>query len=237
MQRFFLSPRDFENDTVTITDPELVHQFTRVLRLQVGALVILLDNTNTEYKAKITNIRRNTLALQVVERYLGKAEPRQKLTLYQALPKSPAKLEQIVQHGTEVGITRFVPLLTERTEVQSLRNITRLKKIIRESAEQSERGILPELSEPVGLQELLKNPPEGVNLIGDSFGSPPLLATLLPKLQKAMLLNIFIGPEGGFSESEIKVSKKVGVLPCSLGPRILRTETAGVAVASAILFG
>ncbi len=237
MQRFFLPASAFEKDKVVVTDPDVIHQFSRVLRLQTGDQVILLDNTGTEHQAKITNLRKNALDLQVVASYPSEAEPQQKLTLYQALPKAPAKLEQIVQHGTEIGITRFVPLLTERTEVQSMRNIKRLEKIIRESAEQSERGILPELGELVKLTELLKKPPEGVSLIGDSFGSPPLLSNLLSKLREAPLLNIFIGPEGGFSEAEIEAAEKVGILPCSLGPRILRTETAGVAVASAILFG
>lgn len=238
MQRLFLPPEVFlDAPAVSLTDPDLLHQLSRVLRLQPGARVLLLDGLGAEHETELLAFSKSEIKGQILATHASHGEPQQFVTLFQALPKSPAKFEAICQHGTEVGISRFVPILTERTDVQGVRNPDRLARIIREAAEQAERGIVPELTESIHLTELLQNLPAGKNLIGDSFGTPILFNKLLPALKNESLINIFIGPEGGFSSDEINAAKSVGIEPFSLGKRILRAETAGVAVASALFFG
>jgi 16S rRNA (uracil1498-N3)-methyltransferase len=236
MQHFFVPPASIRDTEVVLTDPDIIHQLSRVLRVQEGEKIVLLDNSGAEFEVKINEINKNEIRGKILSQKQNQAEPAIQITLFQALTKSPDRFEQVVQHGTEVGITKFVPIITERTEAQSLRKPERLQRIIREAAEQSERGIVPELTEPTTLDKLFKAPPAGVSIIGDSYSPKPLLAELLPKLKQAKHINLMIGPEGGFSEREITTAEKAGIQKFSLGLRILRAETAGVAVASAILF-
>ena len=235
MHRFFVSP-SLIIKTAFLNEPDIVHQIYKVLRKKSGDQIILCDNTGTEYIAEITEISKKEVRGKIIEKRENQAEPEIKITLYQALPKNPAKFEQVLQHGTEIGITKFVPILTERTEVQKLRNIERAKRIIRESAEQSERGKLPELAEPIRWNDIWKNPPTGLNLVADSYTFDPLLNKLLPKIKNEKFINIFVGPEGGFTKTEIGLAAGAKARCFSLGPRILRTETAGLSIASAILF-
>lgn len=235
MQRFFVTPESIQGQEAILTDPDIIHQLSRVLRVQENEKIILLDNSGTEFEVKLTAINKTEIKGEVLSQKQNQAEPVIQITLFQALTKSPERFEQVVQHGTEVGIVKFVPIITERTEVQKIRNPERLRRIIREAAEQSERGIIPELTDPVQTR-FIASPKEGTSIIGDSYSQKPLLSELLPELKKAQQINIFIGPEGGFSEAEIQAAQKAGIQKFSLGPRILRTETAGIAVASTILF-
>lgn len=236
MQRFFVDPSSIQVQEAVLTDPDIIHQLSRVLRVQEGEKIVLLDNSGAEFEVKINEINKNEIRGKILSQKQNQAEPAIQITLFQALTKSPDRFEQVVQHGTEVGIVRFVPIITERTEAQSIRKLERLQRIICEAAEQSERGITPELAEPITLDNLFKNPAKESSIIGDSYSPKPLLAELLPKLKQEKQINLFIGPEGGFSEREIAAAEKAGIQKFSLGPRILRAETAGVAVVSAILF-
>lgn len=236
MHRFFLPPDCFDEDDVSITDPELIHQLSRVLRCGKGDRIICLDGLGSECVVELASFAKDEIAGLTVSRQPSTAEPPIFITLYQALPKKPALFEEVLQHGTEVGISRFVPLLSERTEMQSIKNTERAARILREAAEQSERGIVPELVAPMHLIDIIQDSPNGLNIIADSYCSEPLLADLLKDKPKESLINIFVGPEGGFSEAEITAACAAGCHSFSLGPRILRTETAGVAIVSAILF-
>lgn len=237
MQRFFVSPEALATDTIELSSPELVHQLTRVLRVKIGIRIMLLDGMGVEVTAEVVGSTKHVIELRVLERRQNTAEPHVFVTLFQAIPKKPALFEEILAHGTEVGISRFVPIISVRTEVRDIRNRQRCERILRESAEQSERGIIPTLTNTQTLEHICKNPPTGASIIGDSFGSPPLLSTLTPTLRVEKELNIFVGPEGGFTADEIMGATNVGFQPISLGQQILRTETAGIAMTSAVLFG
>jgi len=236
VHRFFLPPDCFDEDDVSITDPELIHQLSRVLRCGKGDQVVCLDGLGSECVTELLTFAKDEITGQVISRQPSKAEPPVFITLYQALPKKPSLFEEVLQHGTEVGISRFVPLLSARTEMQSVKNTERAARILREAAEQSERGIVPELVEVVSFEATIQNPPDGLNIIADSYCSEPLLGELFTDRRKKPLINIFVGPEGGFAESEIAAATAAGWKNFSLGPRILRTETAGVAIVSTILF-
>jgi 16S rRNA (uracil1498-N3)-methyltransferase len=237
MHRFYLSSSNINGNKIEIVDPDLLHQLTRVLRVRSGSQAILFDGrSSTELVAEFTEITKNKVRGEIIERQTNSSEPTLKITLFQALPKQQARFEEILQHGTEVGISHFVPIISERTEAKGLRNFARLQRIMIEATEQSNRTRVPTLSEALNFDQALKNL-TGTHIIGDSFGAPPLLSTVLPSIRNAKELGIWIGPEGGFTSEEIIKAGNQGIQPISLGPRILRLETAGLAISSAILFG
>ncbi|MCF7846432.1 MAG: 16S rRNA (uracil(1498)-N(3))-methyltransferase [Candidatus Peribacteraceae bacterium] len=237
MQRFFVPPGSIFDEEFVLRDAETVHQIRKVLRMQTGEKIILLDNSGFEFLAEILEIKKNEIDLKILDKHENQSEPELKINLFQALPNSPAKFEEILKHGTEVGIAGFFPIISERSELRKLRNPERLQKILKEAAEQSERGLIPTLAEPIKLAKVWDEPPAGLNLIADSFSLKPLLKEFFGEITEVGVTNIFVGPEGGFSEKEIEAARKFDAQTFSLGPRILRTETAGVAIASAIFFG
>jgi 16S rRNA (uracil1498-N3)-methyltransferase len=234
MHRFFISPDASLKQKFTIRDTAIIHQISKVLRMQVGEKIILLDNTGFEFLCEIQEINKKTISVNIIAKNQNQNEAKIKINLFQALPNKQNKFEEILKHTTEIGISQFFPIITERSS-HKLRNFTRLQKILRESAEQSERGMIPVLAEVKKFEQAL-NSLKGFSLIADSFCAEPLLSKLLPKIRMKKIVNIFVGPEGGFSKREIDFAKNNRILPFSLGGRILRTESAGVAVASAILF-
>ncbi len=208
--------------------------------MQAGEKIILLDNSGAEFECELEEIGKNKVSGKILEKRVNGAEAKTEITLYQALPKNMSKFEEILKNGVGVGIAKFVPLLSSRCEkscIARFRNPARLEKIIRENTEQSERTKLPEITGVVKFEELWAEQPVDLNLVGDSFCEEPLLSSLLPKIRSEKKINLFIGPEGGFSAEEIELMKTKNAQTFSLGKRILRTETAGVAIASAIIFG
>lgn len=243
--RFFVAPACIQLEGVVISEPYQVHQISRVLRMKPGDSLIVVDGKGTDRLVKIMEITRDAVRCRHVDQWPSKGEPAMRIRLFQAIPKSPAKFEEVLRHGTEIGVSEFYPLLTEHGEVSALRKRERMEAILREAAEQSERGRIPVLGPELSLRDILHTGwPVGLEasytLMAHSTREPlPLLRDLLKKksLQEAPRLNLLIGPEGGFSEEESRQASDHGFLVFSLGHRILRTETAGVAVVSAILLG
>jgi 16S rRNA (uracil1498-N3)-methyltransferase len=242
MQRFFIPPDSIVDENFVLRNAETVHQIRKVLRMHEGENILLLDNSGAEFLCEIQEISKKEVSLKILDKRENQSEPEIKINLFQALPKNQNKFEEILKNGVAVGISRFIPIITERCSrdaihrVSGLKNIPRLEKIIQENAEQSERGILPVLDETQKFAKVFDELPAGLSLIADSFTSEPLLAELLPEIRELPQVNIFVGPEGGFSEKEILLAQKNQVGSFSLGPRILRTETASIAIASTILF-
>ncbi|MBI4991837.1 MAG: 16S rRNA (uracil(1498)-N(3))-methyltransferase [Candidatus Harrisonbacteria bacterium] len=228
LYRFFIDSKAVSGNRIIVTDKEVISQMKKVLRLKTGDDLILLDNSGKEYKTKIQELGQNLMRGEILETSENKNEPELKVTLYQALCKKD-KFEWILQKGTEVGILEFVPVITERTEKLGL-NFERAEKILKEAAEQSERGMIPKLSEAQNFEDVIKNL-TGEKILLDKSGISIKNYTLTPK---PYTLNVLVGPEGGWTEQELKVAKENGVKIVSLGSRVLRTETAGM-VAVAIL--
>jgi 16S rRNA (uracil1498-N3)-methyltransferase len=245
IHRFFVTPSAIHEDGVVVSDREQVHQMSRVLRMEAGDSLIVLNGKGTEYLVKIMSVSKEQILCRHVDQWPAKGEPSLSIRLFQAIPKSPSKFEEVLRHGTEIGVSEFYPLLTHHGEVSELRKRERMETILRESAEQSERGRIPVLGPEISLKDVLNTSwpvglEAGTTLMAHSAREPlPLLAELLQKntLQEASTLNLLIGPEGGFSDAEALRAEEKGFLVFSLGPRILRTETAGIAVVSAILLG
>lgn len=241
LHRFFVEPKMLLGKPIILKDGETVHQLFRVLRKQVGDTVILLDNTGMEYEAKILKITPQEVVLQHGAKQKCKGEPEIYIRLLQGIPKNPAKFEEVLRHGTEVGITEFYPLLTEHTEVPFLRKRERMMLILKEAAEQCERWKIPILGPETDFSQLLKGglPAElqaDVTLFAYAREKEILLSSLLPSLKKTKIINLIIGPEGGFSDHEVEMARERGFTLFGLGSRILRTETAGPVIAGIVLY-
>lgn len=234
MQRFFVLPETLAWDFFRTREKSFCHQITRVLNLAPGAEILVLNNTGTEFRIQLTEVTRKKVVGKILEQSQNSTEPQLQLTLFQALPKKISKFEQLLRSATEVGVTEFRPLLTERTEVKGLARPERLERILREAAEQSGRGLIPRLTAVQKFSAILETP--GFKLLADSFCLQPLLPKFLPQIARQKQVGILLGPEGGFSEREVQAAQVAGIPNFSLGPRVLRVETAGVGIASRILF-
>lgn len=220
LHRFFVAPDLLAADRVPLPSA-IDRQVRKVLRLTDGDRVVLLPGDGTQ---AICRLEGTDCVLE--ERGPVASEPRHRLTIVQALLKGDA-LEEVVQHATEIGVAAFRLIITERCVARDIspRKLERLRSIAREAAEQSERGIVPSIDEPVPLAAavapgsvLLFERHQGVGLSG--LGAPSA---------------VVIGPEGGFSRAEVKVAEEAGMTLAGLGPRILRSQTVATAAAAVIL--
>jgi 16S rRNA (uracil1498-N3)-methyltransferase len=217
------------------------HQIAKVLRLRPGECVLVLDNVGWLYEVTLVDVAGDAVRGTVRTRHLAPGEPRTKLTLYPALLKAD-RLEFAFQKCTEIGVSAFVPVLSDRCDVGAMTSTDkqrRWERIIAEAAEQSERGRMPQLF-PVVLFPQACEQVRGLSLIACERGERRNLRDeITGRLgggsgQRLFAVNLFVGPEGGFSGEEIACATGYGIIPIGLGPRILRAETASV-VGTALL--
>ena len=220
VHRFFVDPSEATGERFALP-ASIERQVRTVLRLRDGERVVLLTGDGSEAICRLEGD-----ALAVEERRASAGEPRHRLTIVQALLKGDA-LEEVVRHGTEVGVAEFRLVVTERSIARELspRRLERLRAIAREAAEQSERGSIPAVRAPVGLRDALA---AGAVLLLERHEARRLSEVGPPA-------TVIIGPEGGFSPSEVDAATAAGVELAGLGARILRSETVAVAAAAAIL--
>jgi len=207
--------------------------------MQPGENIIVLDNSGMEFLITLTGIAKDGVEGQILSQQPAQGEPGLQLTLYQGTLKGQ-KFEWVLQKGTELGVSRFVPTICQRSVVNNTEALTkkysRWQQISREAAEQSRRGKLPHLAQPLSLTEAIQHA-RSIPMIlmpwEEAVG--PTLKKILAK-EKVNAVAIFIGPEGGFTKEEVAIVREVGGQIIRLGPRILRAETAGLAICAAILY-
>jgi 16S rRNA (uracil1498-N3)-methyltransferase len=241
MHRFFVSPQAFASQPVVLAGDQ-AHQIRRVLRLRLGERVTLLDGQGFAYEAILIALGETDAKLQVVRRWEVEGEPRAHVTLFQAVLKGD-NFTWALQKGTEVGVSRFVPTICARNVVDDLDAAEgkreRWARIIQEAAEQCGRGRLPELAPAELLPQALSYPSveRALRLIAWEGEQVNRLRDILAgcNFTDGARIEMFIGPEGGFTEDEVASARRYGVQPVTLGPRILRAETAGVVAATLIL--
>jgi 16S rRNA (uracil1498-N3)-methyltransferase len=220
IQRFF-GNFDFSQKNITVEDDGFYNQIKNVLRLKAGGKIILCDGKANDAECTISSIGDKGVLLKVDEVFRNENESQLKLTAYCSILKRE-NFELIAQKLTELGVFKIVPIICKNTIKQSLKK-ERLEVIIREAAEQSGRGIIPELSEAKDFKEVVKSAKKnGPVIIFDLSGEEDNLSN------NTQNISMFIGPEGGWDKSEIDFAKKNELKIFSLGKLTLRAETAAI---------
>jgi 16S rRNA (uracil1498-N3)-methyltransferase len=232
LHRFFVPAGSFAGETVTLSG-EPLHHLRTVLRLGPGSEVLLLDGLGHCCRARLAAVGRDRATAVVGDRWVEEEHPCP-LRLLQALPKGD-KFELVLQKGTELGVTTFQPVLSGRAVSRPETGRTaRWERIVGEAARQSRRPRLPQLAPLLPLAAALAAVNEPLRLVLWEKGARPLAAAL--PAQPPAGVALLVGPEGGFAAAEIAAVGAAGFVPVHLGPRILRTETAGLAVAAVLQY-
>lgn len=240
MRRFFIDENAVSEGTVTIKGNLFCHM-TRVLRLKIGTRVILCDGVGRSHTGIIEAIGRESLSVRLEESSSEQAPPeRPFITLYQGLPKG-SKMEFILQKNTELGADAFVPFVSERSVAKLPRDreserLERWRKIILEAARQSGRAILPALSPVMNLSEALAASDQELKILLWEEEKGNRLKSVFGSRTVPKSVAVIVGPEGGLSAEEASAAAAAGFIPVSFGPRILRTETAGIALTAILQF-
>lgn len=238
MHKFFTPKYLIEENKATIKGDDVRHIY-KVLRLQKGEKVVINDLEGTEYLGEILEVNKTEATVKIIEKLDINNESPLQIYLFQGMPKA-AKMDLIVQKGVELGIRKITPIITSRVDIKlkgEFKKLDRLNKIALEASKQSKRTIIPEVVEPVEWSDFIEQIKE-MDLIvvpyenQNGYGIKNMISDVNNKSIKNVA--IVIGPEGGFEETEIEELKAIDSYIVTLGPRILRTETAGF-TATAIL--
>jgi 16S rRNA (uracil1498-N3)-methyltransferase len=238
--RFILIDATLVDGAEIALPDDVAHQARDVLRLATGATLALLDGRGGQWPATLTTVSRAGVRARLGARESAAGEPRTRVVLYQGLLKA-AKFEWVLQKGTELGVAAFVPLHTERAvtgaEDVGASKRARWLRILTEATEQCGRARVPDLAEPRTLADAARAlPPGALALIPwEREHATALRAALAATGAAPPAIHLFIGPEGGFAQSEVALARECGVRPVSLGPRILRAETAAIVAAALAL--
>ncbi len=240
MRRFFIS-KDMLSDGNAVITGNLFRHMTKSLRLKIGTKIMLTDEDGGCYAGLITGIDRECLTASV-EKSVPEPDngtgPR--ITLYQALPKG-SKMEFILQKGTELGVFEVVPFVAGRsiprlTKDREKERLERWRRIAMEAARQSNRPAFPEISPIMDFTEVISSSAQSVKLMLWEEEQSNGLKRLLADLPVPGSVALMVGPEGGFTRGEADAAIAGGFIPVSLGRRILRTETAPIAVLAILQF-
>ena len=239
MHMFFVRPEQIREGRVAITGEDVNH-IRNVLRMKPGERVRVSDETDFCGQCRVEALMEDRIVLTVEEEAPSTELPAG-ITLFQGLPKGD-KMDWIVQKNTELGVQRIVPVAMKRSVVRlegkkAGARVSRWQAVAQSAGKQAGRTRLPEVSPVVSFAEALKEA-SGMDLLllpYESAEGMTAARNLLGQARPGMRIGILIGPEGGFEPSEVEAAVQAGWNVLSLGPRILRTETAGMAVAAALM--
>ena len=243
MQRFFVEPYQIEEEAHRIhingTD---VNHIKNVLRMKCGEDVWISDGGDKEYHCQIEELGEDEVLLHILYAQEPEYELPNKLYLFQGLPKAD-KMELIIQKAVELGAFSVIPVETKRCVVKldvkkAAKKVVRWQQIAESAAKQSKRMLIPHVHEVITFKEALKYAESmDIRLIPYELAKGmPETKEILAAIEPGQSIGIFIGPEGGFEEKEVKAAIEGGAKPITLGRRILRTETAGLAILSVLMF-
>lgn len=236
MRRFFVPEGLLDSPQITLPK-EVAHHIKTVLRLRLGADVLLCDGRGQCCHAQIETLSSNGGTVVVLDQWF-EGETALKFDLIQALP-SGDKFDLILQKNTELGVAKFQPVITDRCQFSVPANkiakrIERWQRIVNEAARQSGRGWLPQVDPPLAFEQAVSQCQAKLKLILWEEATLPIRDTLPSQPPESVA--VVVGPEGGLSSTEVDVAIKHGFVPVGLGPRILRTETAGFALSAILQF-
>lgn len=238
MHRFFVEPSQIQKDEIEIRGGDVNH-IRNVLRMRTGDELLVSDGYGNEYQCRIRVCAEDMICTDILKRRRIESELPCRITLFQCLPKGD-KMELIIQKAVELGVYEIIPVITKNAVVKldakkERSRLERWQAISESAAKQSGRSKIPKVEKVMLLKEALEMA-EGLDRILIPYENQSGIDTMRKALEETgedtRSIAVFIGPEGGFDESEILLAKEQGAVPVSLGRRILRTETAGLAILS-----
>lgn len=240
MHRIFVTPAEVHRHRIELRNRDEVHHLTRVLRAKLGEPIVCIDGAGVAYHGTISEIGRQSVTVEVTDTRT-EAPPAIQITIAQALITAE-RFEWALQKLTELGVTRIIPLITERTIVriekkQESLKLERWRRICREAAKQCGWSFLPEVTPPMHLSRALAAcGSEAMRLLPTLCLPGPPLSDVLGGARGLREVCVFIGPEGDFTPEEAREAATRGAQAVSLGSRTLRTETASIAVAAILQY-
>ncbi|MBO4384579.1 MAG: 16S rRNA (uracil(1498)-N(3))-methyltransferase [Clostridia bacterium] len=236
MRRFFAEKIDIA-DGKAVLSPDEARHIRNVLRMKTGDEVLLFDGSGTEYRSVITDFSGDSVTLDILGRGVSSADPEVHVTLFQCLPKQ-GKMELIIQKCVELGVYAVVPTVSKRCVVKldgKEQKLQRYNRVSMEASKQCGRADIPEVKGPAELSSIDAKAFDVVLLAYENETVTTLKKALMDagKIRSAAVV---IGPEGGFEPAEAEMLISKGAVPVSLGRRILRTETAGMAALAQIMY-
>ena len=241
MSRFFVDASDVGDRTIDIVSREDIRHITKVLRLSAGDRIEVSDSAQWEYEAEIISVEDTCVEARILDKQKFAREPQVHVTLFQGIPKQ-SKMETVVQKCVELGVYSIVPVFTERTVVADKGNFEkkrqRWQKVSAEAVKQCRRGIIPQIGRELKFQQMIQQL-SAFDLVVFPYENETgktIKDSLRGLAQKPEKVALIIGPEGGFSDTEAQTLKDLDADCVTLGKTILRTETAGLAALSMIMY-
>ncbi len=241
MQHFFVTPSQVKGEKIYVEGMDVNHM-KNVLRMRCGEELMVSDGNNLKYRCSVEGYEEEQAVLRILEEMDVDTELSSRIYLFQGLPKQD-KMELIVQKAVELGVYRVIPVSTRRAVVRldqkkAGKKAERWQQIARSAAKQAKRGYVPEVAFPMSYREALEAARElDVILIPYELAKDMKeTKEIIERIRPGKSVGIFIGPEGGFEKEEVELALEYGAMPVTLGRRILRTETAGMAMLSVLMF-
>ncbi len=245
MTRIFLPPEQLESEEVIITGDN-ARYLALVLRMKTGDIFEVLDGNGFMYDCTIQKVHKKEVVAAISKKEACSVESPASITLAQGISRGE-KMDLIIQKSTELGVQKIIPVITERSQVRHTQKLERWRKIAASASQQSGRDRVPEINESVKFDDVLVTPPDLclykpgkqdglLKLILSETYKKQNLKNILKAEKDINQILLLIGPEGGFSQEEIVSAIQNGFMEISLGPRILRTETAPIAAVSIIQY-
>ena len=228
LHRFYLSSNIHKEKINSFSNPEIIHQLRRVFRLHEGDKAIFFDGTGSDYVSEIVSMTDAKLEFRVHETIAVKLHSPRHLSLAVSLIKKD-NFEWVIEKGTELGVSEFVPLVSERSEKKGF-NMERARKIMIEAVEQSGRSFVPVIREPITLSDFLAE--ERRPVVAFHPGEDNVIDEVAAKKGEVVAC---IGPEGGWSENEVALFKNKKAHMIGLNTPVLRAETAAISIAALFL--
>lgn len=241
MHHFFVTPQQISGDKIRIEGGDVNHM-KNVLRMKLHEKAEISDGESRTYLCEVEAYEEDVAVLHILEEMEADTEPASKLYLFQGLPKSD-KMELIVQKAVELGVYQVIPVAMKRSVVRlddkkAAKKADRWNSIAESAAKQTGRSRIPEVTMPLSYNEALKMAEElDVTLLPyELAGGMEVTREVIRQIKSGQSVGIFIGPEGGFEPEEVDAAVSMGAKVITLGRRILRTETAGLATLAVLMF-
>lgn len=241
MHHFFVTPQQISGKMIRVEGGDVNHM-KNVLRMKLHEKVKISDGERNNYLCEVEAYEEDTAILHILEEMEADTELSSRLYLFQGLPKSD-KMELIVQKAVELGVYQVIPVAMKRSVVRlddkkAAKKVERWNSIAESAAKQAGRSLIPEVTMPCSYKEALKMAAtlDHVLLPYELAGGMDGTREVIRQINGGQSVGIFIGPEGGFEPEEVEAATKMGAKVITLGRRILRTETAGLATLAVLMF-